>query len=407
MTALVGAARTVTPRGRRERLRVPWGTVLPLAVVAALGSEFWLVAMRGAVGAIERTSGPFLVWLGESALLMPVYVFAVLAALTLALRWFGPYPQRALAVATTLLLVVATATLAALALQAVNAVYDYQLQSAHLVTMTSHGTCDAGCLADRQHSALLLQVRALGLNGVVMLASNLVLLALVVGFRGGRLNLASPRRQPVRPPGFVAATGRWVTGSGARAPGREQARTRVSDVELFLVAGLLGAAAIHASVVREHFVEWPAAGVFFGLLTVGQLVAAGLVLRRSRSAAFWMTVAVSDIPLVLWLCSRTVGLPFGPDAGVPEPFGVADVAAALLEISTLVLAFVLFYAHERSRRLDVTQHQSSLALVAVAAVALVGLAGALGVVGGDGHGDLPQSKHHVVTTSTNGHGPHL
>ena len=43
----------------------------------------------GRVGAIERTERPFADWLRESTLCLPVFVFAVLAALTLALHWFG------------------------------------------------------------------------------------------------------------------------------------------------------------------------------------------------------------------------------------------------------------------------------------------------------------------------------
>jgi len=170
----------------------PWPTVLPLAVVAAFGSGFWLISVRGAIGAIQRTQGPFAVWLQESTLLLPLYVFAVLAALTLALRWFGPGPHRLRTVAVTVLLVALASTLAAVAVQAVSAVYDYRLQLVDIATMASHGPCDATCVAGRQQAAFLLQIHGLGLNGVVMLASNLVLLGVVVASRGGRLD--SPPR---------------------------------------------------------------------------------------------------------------------------------------------------------------------------------------------------------------------
>jgi len=40
--------------------------------------------------AIERTQGPFASWVRESTLNVPLFAFAVLAALTMALRRFGP-----------------------------------------------------------------------------------------------------------------------------------------------------------------------------------------------------------------------------------------------------------------------------------------------------------------------------
>jgi hypothetical protein len=44
------------------RLNVPWGTVLPLAVVLAYADGFWMLTLRGAIGAIERTQEPFAGW---------------------------------------------------------------------------------------------------------------------------------------------------------------------------------------------------------------------------------------------------------------------------------------------------------------------------------------------------------
>ncbi len=79
--------------GDRRRASVSWSHVLPLAVVLAFANGFWIIALRGAIGAIERTSAPFSAWWHESTLLVPVYVVAVLAAFLLAQRWFGPRPQ--------------------------------------------------------------------------------------------------------------------------------------------------------------------------------------------------------------------------------------------------------------------------------------------------------------------------
>ena len=66
--------------GRAAAGAVPWGTVLLLAVAMAYVDGFWTMSLRGAVGAIERTQTPFVSWLQESTLVLPLYVCAVLAA---------------------------------------------------------------------------------------------------------------------------------------------------------------------------------------------------------------------------------------------------------------------------------------------------------------------------------------
>ncbi len=385
----VATAPPVGPGAQGVRLGVPWGTVLPLAAVAAFGNGFWLVAVRGAVGATERTTHPFTVWWQESALLLPLHVFAVLAAVTLALRWFGPGPRRARAVVTTLALVVLASTLAALGVQAANAVYDYRLQVEEVVTLAAHTPiCDAACVADRQKSALLLQVRALGLNGSVMLVSNLVLLGLVVAFRGGRLD--------------VAAGQRLVASSDNRARGR------FVDSRTLLTVCLVGTAAIHAAVSPGQLADWPAAGVFFAVLCIVEVGLAVQVLARFRPATLRAVALLSAGTVMLWVDSRSDGLSFGPGAGVAPPVGLADGAATLLEVATLVLAVTALRRHGWPLRPWAPQHRANLAVVSVVAVTCIGLGGGLGVFGGAVHpvqpggtgggGDHPV-QHSASTTS--------
>jgi len=64
---------------------VPWRTVLPVAVVLSFADGFWITSLRGAVGAIERTEAPAETWMRESALAVPLFVLAVLGAVTLAM----------------------------------------------------------------------------------------------------------------------------------------------------------------------------------------------------------------------------------------------------------------------------------------------------------------------------------
>ena len=116
---------------------------MTLAVVMTYADGYWLASLRGAVGAIERTQSPFASWLRESTVVLPVFVFAVLGALTLALRWFGPVAGRPRAVATTALLVVAAGTIVGLAAIVASSAYDYHLQSAQMRLMgVMHADCN-------------------------------------------------------------------------------------------------------------------------------------------------------------------------------------------------------------------------------------------------------------------------
>src|SRR6185436_16390132 len=126
-------ATTERPGTLRVRLSaLPWSTVVPLAVVLAYADGFWLISLRGAVGAIERTQEPFASWLRESTLTLPVFVFAVLGALTLAARWFGPVLRNPRVWVATAMLVIAAGTLVGIAELAASSAYDYHLQSSQL-----------------------------------------------------------------------------------------------------------------------------------------------------------------------------------------------------------------------------------------------------------------------------------
>jgi hypothetical protein len=89
-----------------------------------------------------------------------------------------------------------------------------------------------------------------------------------------------------------------------------------------------------------------------------------------------LAAAVASIgPLALWQYSRTLGMPFGPEAGVPEQVGLADRAACVLEVITLLLAVVLLRDKGWLQRPPASAHVSGLTLVAMIAVTAIGLAG--------------------------------
>ena len=145
--------------------------------------------------------------------------------------------------------------------------------------------------------------------------------------------------------GHLVLLGAWVLVVGsvylwtklrARPAGRRLSRS----------AWLIGAAAaavvsgaVHVSVIGEHFGESALYGVFFVVLAAAQLGwAAWLLLRPSRT---WLLAgaAASVLVVLLWLATRTVGIPLGPEAGELEDFGVLDMVASVAEVA--VVAFAL------------------------------------------------------------------
>lgn len=103
-----------------------------------------------------------------------------------------------------------------------------------------------------------------------------------------------------------------------------------------LVSLSLGAAAIHFTVIPEHFHEWWAFGLFFVVAAWFQAWWAVLfALRPSRLVAA-VGAAVNGAIVLVWAASRTVGLPFGPHPGSVEPVGIADIVATAFEV--LILA---------------------------------------------------------------------
>jgi len=174
---------------------VPWLTVVPLAVLLAYADGFWLISLRGAVGSIERTQEPFLSWLRDSTLALPIFVLAVLGAVTLAARWFGPVLRKPKTVVATALMVVAASTLVGVATLAASSAYDYQLQSSRpQMASTTHPHTGTGSVPDQhQNASLALQVRSVAYGSGILLVTNLALVGWVVALRGGRLDVRKNR----------------------------------------------------------------------------------------------------------------------------------------------------------------------------------------------------------------------
>jgi hypothetical protein len=343
-----------------RRASVAWSHVLPLAVVLAFANTFWMIVLRGAVGAIERTGTPFTSWLHESTLLVPVYVVAVLAAFRLAQRWFGPRPRGIRAVASTGALVAAATTAAGALLMMGSMWFDFRFQVGDLrSTGQMHMSCDSVCVTQRIRATLNLELKGAWIGALLMLVTSLVVTAMVLAFRGGVIRLA---RDP-RPASPLARDG----------------------LTLVLAAGLLGSAVIHAAVVPAHLSEWWVSGVAFVALALGEVAVAAALLTRgrvSRAPALVAAIVLSAVPLVVWVMSLTSGLPLGPAALDQEWVGVVVVLAGVLELTTLTIAILMLRRRGSVRAW--TPYGLAIGLCAVVAATLIGVGGASHLPGGIG-----------------------
>ncbi|GAA2499376.1 hypothetical protein GCM10009858_42140 [Terrabacter carboxydivorans] len=374
---------------------MPWLTVVPLAAVLAFADGFWVTSMRGAVGAVGRGQGPFTTWWHQSTVLVPLYVCGVIGALALALRWSRRGRQRRLGLLATSLLVVLAATLVAVAQMAAGAAYDYHVQSDELQMMSMlRGDCRADCLERLRQDTMWLQVRATGLGAGLLLVTNLGVVAWFVMIFGGRLDAVRRGRRTAR--GLRTSKPPVPYAVGALRRLRTSPAGAAAELRGLLAATLVGGAAIHVAVAPEHLEEWPAAGVFFIVLTVLQAGAAAALWRRPGRDVLFLVAAISAGPVVVWAWSRAWGLPLGPDPFVPEPVGLPDCAAGALELSAVVLAVVLLRRGTAlAGRPEMPDHVSRLAVTAVLAVTVIGIAATQ-----EGWFDVVQSPSSAGSTMT-------
>jgi hypothetical protein len=149
-----------------------------------------------------------------------------------------------------------------------------------------------------------------------------------------------------------------------------------------LAAVLSGAAAaVHLSVARLHFDEDWLFGVGFIAAGVLQLAWAVAIWRRDADRRLLVAGLVLQLGIALvWVVSRTVGLPYGPDAAQAESIGPLDAQCTFDELLIVVLGAVSLWGARRGRRRLAVDGLELLALLATAATWFMLAAGA-----GHGH----------------------
>jgi hypothetical protein len=103
----------------------------------------------------------------------------------------------------------------------------------------------------------------------------------------------------------------------------------------------LVAAWVHFAYTQSHFREWWAYGLFFLVVAVAQAVFAPAIIRWPNR---WLALAGILLNLgvvVMYVWSRTIGVPIGPHAGVAEHTKLPDLATTGAEILLVAVLLLL------------------------------------------------------------------
>ncbi len=106
---------------------------------------------------------------------------------------------------------------------------------------------------------------------------------------------------------------------------------------------------IHFVATIEHIGEDWALAAFFTLVGAGQSAAGWRIYHDGLDVRLLKVVAgASVVVALLWVWSRTTGVPFGPESGRVAKVGVGDTIATLLELAFAALVVVVLTRGEQA-----------------------------------------------------------
>lgn len=107
------------------------------------------------------------------------------------------------------------------------------------------------------------------------------------------------------------------------------------------LAGLAATAGvIHVVATAEHLGESVTLWGFFAIVGVAQLLSGWRIYSGNGDRRLLNAVALGSVGVaLLWIFSRTTGLPFGPDAGEVSGIGAADTIATIHELMFAVIVW--------------------------------------------------------------------
>jgi hypothetical protein len=142
---------------------------------------------------------------------------------------------------------------------------------------------------------------------------------------------------------------------------------------LRLTAALaLVCALIHVGAAVDHYREFALYSLVFSTLAVAQFTWAALLVLRPTARWLAAGCGLQLAVVVLWVLSRTVGVPIAPTAWVPEQVGVADLTVTVCELVSVAAVVMVLSASRSARAERVLNALPPLLLGAVLAGVLLG-----------------------------------
>jgi hypothetical protein len=124
---------------------------------------------------------------------------------------------------------------------------------------------------------------------------------------------------------------------------------RAPRLLVYLAAALsLGAGYVHFAYAESHFQEWWGYGVFFVLAGNLQALFAALLVWRPRAWQPLVGIVGNLGIVVVYVISRTSGIPLGPHARVVEAAGAIDWATTAGQVA--IIAALIAMLDGRRRR---------------------------------------------------------
>lgn len=221
----------------------------------------------------------------------------------------------------------------------------------------------------RQHTSAV--------TGAALSTAHALHWAIVVAGTGALLVLLRPTWEAAPSAASVAdlrrraAQGLLVEDATARARRSLTAPTRAPLLTVAAVAGV-AAAWVHALVVRSHLEQSVGIGAFFALLAAAQLAWAVALVARPTRRVLAGGVALQMGVALLWLLSRTTGVP--PLGLAVAPVGLWDALATSYELLAAGAALASLRVLPVRRAVDARQRTGMVVAVAVTgALAVTGL----------------------------------
>jgi hypothetical protein len=148
----------------------------------------------------------------------------------------------------------------------------------------------------------------------------------------------------------------------------------------------LGAAGIHFAVMSDHFNLTWYHGSFFAATAWLQLAWAGAIVVKPSRRLLLAGIIGNLVIAEIWLVSRTIGIPFGPESGVAEAVSFSDVLSTVLEVGIVVGSLALLKPRFLDRPVRAASALPGVAGVGVLVAALATLSLTPAFASGHSHG---------------------